>query len=219
MATTSASPAGPRRGDDTRERLLDSVETLIADHGYQTLTHRQIAQRAEVHVALLNYHFGSKEQLVVDALERRAERLMRLQRESLEVVRANGSWTVEDVLWATWQPFAVLDSGSDPTWRNYLCMVARLASYERGEELYGRIFGLYEAQCREALQRALPALSQDELARGLRYCRLIFERELRERCGGLAPDAAQQQRRSEQLISFLAGGLRSLHTEVARTTG
>ena len=219
MATNMASNAAPRRGDDTRERLLDSVETLIADHGYQVLTHRQIAQRADVHVALLNYHFGSKEQLVEDALARRVGRLMQLQKEGLERVLATGSWTVEDVLWALWQPFAVLDASSEPNWRNYLCMVARLASYDRGEALFLRHFGEVERATTEALSRALPALSQDEIARGMRYARLILERELRERCGGTALRPDEQQRRSEQVVAFLAGGLRALHTDVARTTG
>ena len=53
---------------DTRSRLLDAVEGLIADHGFKPLTHRTIASRAEAHVALLNYHFGSKEQLIEEAL-------------------------------------------------------------------------------------------------------------------------------------------------------
>jgi AcrR family transcriptional regulator len=72
-----------RRGDDTRGRLLDAVEALIADHGFKPLTHRTIASRAEAHVALLNYHFGSKEQLIEEALARRASQLLALQHEAL----------------------------------------------------------------------------------------------------------------------------------------
>ena len=89
-----------RRGDDTRSRLLDAVEALIADHGFRPLTHRTIASRAEAHVALLNYHFGSKEQLIEEALARRAAQLLALQHEALGLLRARGDWVVEDVLWA-----------------------------------------------------------------------------------------------------------------------
>src|SRR3954451_16196293 len=98
--TKTAQPATttPRRGYDTRERLLDAVEVLIADHGFQALTHRLIAQRADVHVALLNYHFGSKEQLVEEALARPGPRLIQLQKDALAALRNSGVWKVEDVL-------------------------------------------------------------------------------------------------------------------------
>ena len=76
-----------RRGDDTRGRLLDAVEALIADHGFKPLTHRTIASRAEAHVALLNYHFGSKEQLIEEALARRAAQLLALQHGALQPFR------------------------------------------------------------------------------------------------------------------------------------
>jgi AcrR family transcriptional regulator len=219
--TTTAQPATttPRRGDDTRERLLDAIEALIADHGFQALTHRLIAQRADVHVALLNYHFGSKEQLIEEALARRAGRLMQLQKEGLAALREHGVWTVEDVLWALWQPFAVLDASSDPAWRNYLCLVARLASYDKGVELFSRHFAPIERESLYVLRRALPAPTDDELTRGLQHCRLLFERELMSRCSTCAPAPDDQRVRSERLIAFLAGGLRALQAEVARTTG
>jgi AcrR family transcriptional regulator len=216
---TNATPAVPRRGDDTRERLLDAVEALIAEYGYHDLTHRQIAHRADVHVALLNYHFGSKDQLVDDALARRAQRLVQMQKEALDVVVTGGAWTVEDVLWAVWQPFAVLDASSDASWRNYLCAVARLASHEAGEAIFARHFALVEHAAIDALQRALPALSHEEIGRGMRYARLVFERELRERCGTGPAGAEEQRRRTEEMIAFLAGGFRSLHGGLARTTG
>jgi AcrR family transcriptional regulator len=215
----SSSVTAPRRGDDTRERLLDAIEALIADHGFATLTHRLIAQRADVHVALLNYHFGSKEQLIEESIARRAPRLIQLQKEALASLREHGMWTVEDVLWAFWQPFAVLDATSDKSWRNYLCVVARLASYERGSDLFSRHFAPVERECLYALRRALPAPTDDELVRGFHYCRLLFERELMTRCAESGPDHEEQRRRSERLIAFLAGGLRALQSEVARTTG
>jgi AcrR family transcriptional regulator len=218
MSSNSQAAVTPRRGDDTRERLLDSVEALIADQGFQTLTHRLIAQRADVHVALLNYHFGSKEQLIEEALARRAPRLIRLQTEALANLRAAGAWTVEDVLWAIWQPFAVLDASSDPG-------VAQL-SVHRGaacQPLARRrallaAFHAIERECIDLLHRALPEPSEDEIARGLRFCRLLFERELTTRCGECV-DRDEQRRRSERMIAFLAGGLRALQADVARATG
>jgi AcrR family transcriptional regulator len=218
MSSNSQPAATARRGDDTRERLLDSVEALIADQGFQTLTHRSIAQRADVHVALLNYHFGSKEQLIEEALARRAPRLIKLQTEALANLRAAGAWTVEDVLIAIWQPFAVLDASSDPAWRNYLCIVARLASHAHGDELYSRHFAPIERECIDLLHRALPGMTEGEIARGLRFCRLLFERELATRCAECV-DLEEQRRRSDRMIAFLAGGLRAMQSDVARATG
>jgi len=218
-ATSNAGSAAPRRGDDTRERLLDAIEALIADHGFQTLTHRLIAQRADVHVALLNYHFGSKEQLVDEAIARRAPRLIQLQKDALAALRSNGVWTVEGVLWAMWQPFAAVDLRAGGTWRHYLCVVARLASYDRGADLFTRHFAAVERECLQALHRTLPEVAEDTLAGGLAHCRLLFERELMSRCGEDAADIPEQRRRSERLIAFLAGGLRALQADAAHATG
>jgi AcrR family transcriptional regulator len=201
-----------RRGDDTRSRLLDAVEGLIADHGFKPLTHRTIASRAEAHVALLNYHFGSKEQLIEEALARRAGQLLGMQHDALAALRARGDWTVEDVLWAYARPFATLGQEISP-WRNYLCLVARLAGHDPSDSIMLRHFGSVYRECLGALRQALPGVDETALAGGFRNCRLLVEHDALGRCkaGGTAPPVTPSP---EELVTFLAGGLRALAAHV-----
>jgi AcrR family transcriptional regulator len=206
-----------RRGDDTRERLLDAVESLIAEQGFQSLTHRTIAGRAKAHVALLNYHFGSKEQLVEEALARRAPKLLQLQRDALAAVRTRGIWTVEDVLWAFWRPFTLLDRSTDPLWHNYLCLVVRLATSDPTDEIFTRHFGSAQRECLYELRKALPQLDENVLIRGFRQCRILFEHEVLARCRNCEIESGAIRQRSGELIAFLSGGLRALASPGANT--
>lgn len=52
-------------GDVTRQRLLASSASLIAERGWGSVTTRAVAERAGVNQALVHYHFGS-----IDALRR-----------------------------------------------------------------------------------------------------------------------------------------------------
>lgn len=209
LGTEPGPRAERRRGDDTRSRLLDAVEGLIADHGFKPLTHRTIASRADAHVALLNYHFGSKEQLIEEALARRAGQLLAIQHEALAALRARGDWTVADVLWAYGRPFVTLDQGGASPWRNYVCLVARLAGHDPTDSIMLRHFGSVYRECLNALRHALPGVDDAALAAGFRNCRLLLEHDARARCksGAAAPAPIPT---GEQLIAFLAGGLRSL---------
>jgi len=211
MSTSTAPPHPNRRGDDTRERLLDAVEHLIADLGFRSLTHRLIAHRADVHVALLNYHFGNKEQLIEEALARRAARLLQTQKDAIANLRARGMWSIEDVLWAFWLPFAALDSnGTEPEWRSYLCMVARLEETDPEDRMYLRHFGAVQREFLYALRKTLPGVAEATLANGFRYCRALFSREILSRCRRYTPDEQPVPTKPELLIAFLSGGLKSL---------
>ncbi|MBW2093068.1 MAG: helix-turn-helix transcriptional regulator [Deltaproteobacteria bacterium] len=48
---------------DTKKRILDSAERLIAEEGYHSTSLRAITCDAGVNLAAVNYHFGSKEHL------------------------------------------------------------------------------------------------------------------------------------------------------------
>jgi AcrR family transcriptional regulator len=212
VGTSTPGRTERRRGGDTRSRLLDAVEGLIADHGFKPLTHRTIASRAEAHVALLNYHFGSKEQLIEEALARRAGQLLARQHEALAALRDRGDWTVDDVLWAYGRPFVTLDEGGASPWRNYVCLVARLAGHDPTDTIMMRHFGSVYRECLQALRHALPGVDDAALAAGFRNCRLLLEHDALGRCkaGGTAP---QYVPTAQELIAFLAGGMRALATQ------
>ncbi|HUW26699.1 MAG TPA: CerR family C-terminal domain-containing protein [Gallionella sp.] len=54
--------------DQTRTRLLNAAREVFAQHGFQGATVREICRRAEANVAAVNYHFGSKDGLLDEAL-------------------------------------------------------------------------------------------------------------------------------------------------------
>lgn len=49
---------------DTVTRILDSAEELFADKGFSETSLRMITTKANVNLAAVNYHFGSKKELV-----------------------------------------------------------------------------------------------------------------------------------------------------------
>lgn len=49
---------------DTVERILDAAEALFAEKGFAETSLRQITSKAQVNLAAVNYHFGSKKELI-----------------------------------------------------------------------------------------------------------------------------------------------------------
>jgi AcrR family transcriptional regulator len=54
--------------EQTRARLVDAAREVFSQHGFQGATVREICRRADANVAAVNYHFGSKEGLLAEAL-------------------------------------------------------------------------------------------------------------------------------------------------------
>lgn len=54
--------------EHTRTRLLEAAREVFSQHGFQGATVREICRRAEANGAAVNYHFGSKDGLLAEAL-------------------------------------------------------------------------------------------------------------------------------------------------------
>lgn len=158
---------------DTRERLLEAAERLFARNGYAGTSLRQVTRAADANIAAVNYHFGSKEQLLTAVLDRvvggiNAERLELL--DAAEAAAAPGPVSVEDVLIAFLLPdLHTLEAlrARDPLLPRF---VTRM--YTEGSELMAEMMGRQFTDVQErfyaALAAALPELELDELAWRLR---------------------------------------------------
>jgi AcrR family transcriptional regulator len=153
------------RSADTRVRILDAAETLFADKGLESTSMRALTTLAQVNLAAVNYHFGSKEGLIVAVYARRLGPVNQERLAQLDALERKGKASVEEILLA------------------YVAPVMRLIhDQNRGGEIFMRLLGraLYEpgaflAQLfREemepvlnrftiALQRCLPSLTAEDL--------------------------------------------------------
>ncbi len=70
----------------TRQRTLGAAEALFAERGFAGASLRQVTAAAQVNLAAVNYHFGSKDNLIEEVFPTRLAELSRRRLESLAEV-------------------------------------------------------------------------------------------------------------------------------------
>ena len=124
------------RGDETRARILDVAERLIAAEGYATVSLRRITQAAGANVAAVNYYFKSKHALLEAIFVRRivpinAER-MRLLEAALALPGA-GREKLEAVVRAFVEPHLRLTREYGPGGTVVMQLLGRLSTDPEGK--------------------------------------------------------------------------------------
>ena len=61
---------------NTRQKLLEAAGEIFAKKGFWSATHEDICSRANANLAAINYHFGSKENLYIEAWKHSFEKSM-----------------------------------------------------------------------------------------------------------------------------------------------
>jgi TetR/AcrR family transcriptional regulator len=81
---STASPSRPRDAEATRAAILAAAEGVFCERGFSAATMSGIAAAAGVTKSLLHHHFGSKEGLWREVLDRRFDAYAKLQAELIE---------------------------------------------------------------------------------------------------------------------------------------
>jgi AcrR family transcriptional regulator len=150
----------------TKETILDAAEACFAEHGYDTVSMRDVADGAGVPLGLINYHFGTKEKLFEAVIARRAEELNALRREALAAVGKGAPTTIEAVLGAFLRPYLELTLNGGPGWRSYGKLIAQTGQSHRWCTLIASRFGEVAGLFIDALVKADPRLTRELAARG-----------------------------------------------------
>ena len=198
----------------TRERILGAAETLFARHGFAGASLRQVTAAANVNLAAVNYHFGSKDNLIEEVFRRRLDELNARRLAALAAATAKAELDLEDVLAAFVRPALEL-SLDQPGGHAFMRVLAR-AFAEHDERLrkflsdnYGHVLREFAA----TFARLLPHLEKEELywrldivAGALTYAMADFGMIKRK---GDVTERSHRELAATHLIRFAAAGLRA----------
>ncbi len=156
----------------TKEKILIAAEHLLAEHGFEAVSLRDITNTAEVNVAAVNYHFGSKEKLF-DAVQCRYINPINEHRLELLGDIAEGGKTadVREILDAFMRPFLSMVTQSELKEQMFFKLMGRCISDKHGD-LPEEALPLLEKMAQaftEAMAKALPELPIDQLMWRLHY--------------------------------------------------
>jgi len=169
LATTPARPrrqSGRGSNDSTRDKILDAAEALFGERTFDTVSLRDITQKAKVTLALASYHFGTKENLFAEVVGRRADILGQMRRERLAALEARGPMTTEGIIDAFMHPlFEQMRSGS-LGWESYLMILAQLGQTNRWVGVLHTHFDETANLFLSKLRLTQPGMPDDLLMRG-----------------------------------------------------
>lgn len=210
----------------TKEQILDAAERMFAENGIHAVSLRTIIAEAEVNLAAVHYHFGSKDALVEAVFERRVapvneERLAWLDRLEAEW---DGPPPVEEVLRALVTPAIQLAMDPDRG-RTFMKTCGRFYT-EAGDHLqpiFDRLFNKIIERFVAAFRRACPELPPVELlwrvhfAVGVMAHTLLDSERLRRISGG-ACDPSDVGGVVERMVNFAAAGMKTPPATLPRKT-
>lgn len=197
------------RSQETQARILDTAEQLFAERGLEAASMRAITSTAQVNLAAVNYHFGSKEGLMVAVFARRLWPVNQMRLAALtaaEQAAGDQPVPVEAILEAFIGP--VIDRSLAPDDGERFARLFGRACFEPGAFMTSLLKEELEPVLQRfvaVLARAIPGVSREDLQWRLHVAGGTLAISLAQLPRANAPDAKTLTAR---LVGFVAPGVR-----------
>ncbi|GGA70225.1 TetR family transcriptional regulator [Neiella marina] len=149
----------------TQNKILDAAERLFAERGFADTSLRLITSEADVNLASVNYHFGSKKALIKAVLARYLEQFMPRLSDALdELLQSQQQPTLHQVFDSFVEPMLALNNFRASGTNIFMQLLGRGYSDSQGHlrwfltTQYGDVLTKITA----AVKRANPELSPSE---------------------------------------------------------
>jgi AcrR family transcriptional regulator len=170
--------------DQTRTAILAAAERLYADRGFGDVTLRDIVAEANVNLAAVNYHFGSKDELITELF---VSRSIATNRERLNELKAaeeqgGGRATIEQILRALVGPplRGCLGPNSERSTAARFMIRASIESVPPIRRIRNREID-HLRKFAAAMRRAMPTRDETELYWGLHFALAMAHHTIREK--------------------------------------
>lgn len=198
----------------TKDRILHAAEELFAAQGFATTSLRQVTSLADVNIAAVNYHFGSKDNLVNEVFRRRMDDMSAERLAALETAVAEHPGELEPVLAAFVEP--ALAMAQDRHGGGAFIRVIARAYAESNDSLRKFLSDQYGHVLREfakAIDACVPGLGKEELYRRLDFLSgaltyAMADFGLIKRPHGMS-ESTHRSRAAKALIRFAAAGFKA----------
>lgn len=200
---------------ETKVKVLDAAEALFADQGFSNTSLRMITTAANVNLASVNYHFGSKKSLIQAVLQRYFVVFMPELTNSLVQVNKNIAFDTLAVFSAFIDPLLKLDQIKDNGTAIFLQLLGRGYSESQGHlrryisEHYGDVLQLVL----DSVKAANPAMADVEVFWRLHFTlgTVVFTMASSDALSEIAASDFDQHNDIEaiirRLLPYLAAGM------------
>ncbi|MDQ8729340.1 TetR family transcriptional regulator [Bradyrhizobium sp. LHD-71] len=147
--------------------MIDSAVALFSDKGVDNVSVRELTSHAQVNVAAINYHFGSKEQLAELVFEQLTARISKSRADELERVLAAAKARasrpeLESIVRAFIRPYVDLSMRTEGALLAQFILQHRLRPSAMTARLIGKYFDPLARAFIDAMAQACPAVPRTE---------------------------------------------------------
>ncbi len=203
---------------ESKRRLLEVAEQLFAEHGFQTVSIRDVTQLAKANVAAINYHFGSRNGLIALVVTLtitpvNEERIVRL--DTLEKKWSGKAVPLEEVIEAFVRPLlsSARKTGlSEPLFRRLLGWIFSMPLETLPQAMEDQIRNASDRFSR-AIAKSLPSVSAEDLAWRIHFVtgamiHMLLHQEMLHQLSNGASGNPTMDALLGRFIRFAAAGLR-----------
>ncbi|MET0370359.1 MAG: TetR family transcriptional regulator [Sphingobium sp.] len=201
-----------------KDAILDAAEELFSQLGYHGVSLRDITRLAQFELGLASYHFGTKEELFRQVVERRADEWRAAEIGALDEIRQSREGrppNVEDILRAYIRVRFDLMFARGVKWARY----GRISHHFLALEDRGRFIGRYRDIAQDvcvryvdALCETLPSVSREKIAVSFDFLRLTLTSVSGDTTSIVLSSSTKKARETAigTLVEIYSAGMRNL---------